>query len=33
MYLCIVNNYTLDEFFKYKGLPTQKEIKNGKESN
>ena len=27
------STYTLDEFFKYKGLPTQKEIKNGKESN
>ena len=27
------STYTLDEFFKYKGLPTQKEIKNGKESD
>ena len=27
------STYTIDEFFKYKGLPTQKEIKNGKESD
>lgn len=26
------STYTLDEFLKYKGLPTQKEIKNGKEN-